>query len=477
MTLDKRFAIIDGAGRARYPYRASSGDGKGKFILRAGNGQGRRSIYVNTVEEVIKGAVQDGLRLRVKTDNDSGEKTQQGSLSIKAMQEAVGYRIHPELVHLISASDLQPLGFLSDVELPIQRLALTPIEAAREFVQARVQRPAIQNEALRVEIKDKVRHSDGWLRQFKRVGDLYTYLQRFHQDKEDPIYLEMKALNLQTFEDIAQEFADRFSRWLNDSTRITDFVIGDKYSAHEILIFSGNYDTRAGGMFVIAANGSPNLVVIKATLSGGKYANEWLEPSLRLKYFFKSINRNGTQVFGEHFQTNAAILENRNIPILTFVRASDLESFTFQGVFAYASHHAEGDGSRWFELVLRENQPADVTADFAFLGNDLNERIRVAIGDSREKRLKRLACAPKKPTQVVVRSTAFIRNADVVAEVLLRAKGYCEHCGSQAPFISKSKGTPYLEVHHKLRLADGGDDTIENAIALCPNCHREQHFG
>ena len=26
-------------------------------------------------------------------------------------------------------------------------------------------------------------------------------------------------------------------------------------------------------------------------------------------------------------------------------------------------------------------------------------------------------------------------------------------------------------------LADGGADTVENAIAVCPNCHRELHYG
>jgi 5-methylcytosine-specific restriction protein A len=26
-------------------------------------------------------------------------------------------------------------------------------------------------------------------------------------------------------------------------------------------------------------------------------------------------------------------------------------------------------------------------------------------------------------------------------------------------------------------LSTGGEDTLENAIALCPNCHRRAHFG
>jgi len=46
-----------------------------------------------------------------------------------------------------------------------------------------------------------------------------------------------------------------------------------------------------------------------------------------------------------------------------------------------------------------------------------------------------------------------------------------------APFLRKKDQSPYLEVHHMIQLADGGEDTTENAVALCPNCHRQLHFG
>ncbi|WAG20214.1 HNH endonuclease [Burkholderia gladioli] len=71
----------------------------------------------------------------------------------------------------------------------------------------------------------------------------------------------------------------------------------------------------------------------------------------------------------------------------------------------------------------------------------------------------------------------FLRNADVVAEVLHRANGACERCKNPAPFLRKKDGSPYLEVHHVQQLANDGEDTVDNAIALCPNCHREMHFG
>ncbi len=95
----------------------------------------------------------------------------------------------------------------------------------------------------------------------------------------------------------------------------------------------------------------------------------------------------------------------------------------------------------------------------------------------REARLVRLADAPKKPSTRIVETTIYVRNPDVVAEALYRAKGHCEYCGEPAPFLRRSDNAPYLEVHHIITLADGGDDTVENTQALCPNCHRRAHHG
>jgi len=108
---------------------------------------------------------------------------------------------------------------------------------------------------------------------------------------------------------------------------------------------------------------------------------------------------------------------------------------------------------------------------------ELQKEVAKSCADLPETRKKRLELAPKKPTIVQVIRTEYRRNSDVVAEVMIRAAGICEGCFCKAPFIRASDGTPYLEVHHVLPLAEGGDDTVENAEALCPNCHRRKHFG
>jgi hypothetical protein len=103
-------------------------------------------------------------------------------------------------------------------------------------------------------------------------------------------------------------------------------------------------------------------------------------------------------------------------------------------------------------------------------------QVRAALELSPSERRARLG-RPQKPEVRRQTVEVFVRNVYVVAEVLERAGGECELCGKPAPFLRATDGRPYLEVHHRVRLADGGDDTVENALALCPNCHREQHFG
>jgi 5-methylcytosine-specific restriction enzyme A len=107
---------------------------------------------------------------------------------------------------------------------------------------------------------------------------------------------------------------------------------------------------------------------------------------------------------------------------------------------------------------------------------DFEKAVEASLRD-KNGRAARLAIANRTPRQRFVVQKVFVRNADVVAEVLDRAKGNCERCKKPAPFIKAKDKMPYLEVHHKQTLASGGNDCVVNAIALCPNCHRHLHHG
>jgi hypothetical protein len=102
------------------------------------------------------------------------------------------------------------------------------------------------------------------------------------------------------------------------------------------------------------------------------------------------------------------------------------------------------------ELLRRNSNAIDDLASDIDLGNDIP-------GRSRTERW------------------TYPRDPKVRVAALRRANGNCEHCGK--PGFPTPSGTPYLETHHVIFLAKEGKDKLTNVIALCPNDHREAHFG
>ena len=111
------------------------------------------------------------------------------------------------------------------------------------------------------------------------------------------------------------------------------------------------------------------------------------------------------------------------------------------------------------------------------LDENFEKAVSQSLSDDDESRKIRLENAVKVPEKIQTISYDYKRNHDVVAEVLKRSKGKCELCHLSAPFFKASNGLPYLEVHHWVSLSKEGEDTVDNAGALCPNCHKQAHFG
>ena len=109
--------------------------------------------------------------------------------------------------------------------------------------------------------------------------------------------------------------------------------------------------------------------------------------------------------------------------------------------------------------------------------DDFESKVARALSDTTAARMARLQNADQTSRRIQVTTYVYDRNADVVAQALIRANGVCEGCGAIAPFFKRRDGQPYLEVHHKISLANGGKDSLSNAVALCPNCHRKSHYG
>lgn len=72
-------------------------------------------------------------------------------------------------------------------------------------------------------------------------------------------------------------------------------------------------------------------------------------------------------------------------------------------------------------------------------------------------------------------TTVYERDPRIRNSVLIRARGVCELCGKKC--FTTASGAIYLESHHIVPLSEKGVDSISNVIALCPNHHREAHYG
>lgn len=88
---------------------------------------------------------------------------------------------------------------------------------------------------------------------------------------------------------------------------------------------------------------------------------------------------------------------------------------------------------------------------------------------------KRVKLLDKQASKRQILSSRFDSSEEIKELAKRKARGKCMLCNNDAPFKDKF-GIPFLEGHHIVSLAEGGPDTEENVVALCPNCHRKMHI-
>ncbi|MDF4355189.1 HNH endonuclease signature motif containing protein [Vibrio parahaemolyticus] len=221
---------------------------------------------------------------------------------------------------------------------------------------------------------------------------------------------------------------------------------------------------------------SPSSGVAVSILHTGKNYSDNMS-SKGIDYDFPNTNRNGS-----HDQNEIQALKNcfeSKIPLFVISKASNqklrnvhiglVQTFDEINAKAFIRFVAQDKLFPTANETIKESQ-AEYKVTFE---NEVNE----SLDDSSENRQRRLASRSTKPKVVYRLVQDYRRDPDVVAEALYRAEGFCEKCKEKAPFIKRSNGEPYLEIHHIIPLSQGGLDSLENVISLCPNCHREIHFG
>lgn len=343
---------------------------------------------------------------------------------------------------------------------------------AIQYVLDNVIESALACDELDKSFKNKVQNSKNLFRNFRKSGDMFKYLKRFetsHGTGNDDLYMEFKRLGLKTFEDVYHEVGVKFKDEIDDITVLDDFVIGEEYTSYDIAIFSKTYDVQSG-IYLVGDGPNYQAIFIKVTLQNGAYPNEWIIPGKLLKYYIYARKQN----YNPDYKVNKAIINSGNIPIYVFIKEGTV--CKLEGIFEYVEYVTEEDDRKWFKLKKKELSKLDALITAKQYNQELENDIK-NIHQLSDTELNNRISTSDKPEVITVLSKVYKRNPEVVVATLRRANGYCEKCGCMAPFIRKSDNTPYLEVHHTIPLSEGGEDNLKNTIALCPNCHRELHFG
>ena len=109
----------------------------------------------------------------------------------------------------------------------------------------------------------------------------------------------------------------------------------------------------------------------------------------------------------------------------------------------------------------------------------LDEEFNNAVKKASEKPIEVLQKIAEKKESSGITSMSqvkvYYRDPTIAAYVKKRANGCCQLCGLPAPFKDQND-EPYLECHHIEWLSKDGKDSINNCVALCPNCHKRMHI-
>lgn len=263
------------------------------------------------------------------------------------------------------------------------------------------------------------------------------------------------------------------------------FETGNQYERSELLKFIGSKQPQSGILW--NKEGSDTIIIT----TGGRHTK-------RVSYS-DSLQPDGSWIYtgqGEKGDQNPysfanSLLTNLDKKILLFTtreptakevreRGNNKKQYQFEGLFKTVEWKIETqtEGKRIGDkLVKYVLQPIEELEEINLPIQDPLENIFLEPSEFYTIRAKILSNSDKstKPNAVVLTEYKN-RSIEVKKYALLRSNGKCENCEKDAPFVN-SNNIPFLEVHHIFSLSDDGPDHPINVAAICPNCHREAHYG
>ena len=240
--------------------------------------------------------------------------------------------------------------------------------------------------------------------------------------------------------------------------------IGDHLTNNELcqLFKCGNM----GGMRRSKKTGT---LVIISDHTKNFYHDEWKDGVLH----YTGMGKNGDQVLVGNQNGTLYHSDTNGVNVHLF-EVLEKSVYTYKGIVKLAAQPYQA-AQETFDGEMRSVWifPVKPVLDIEEWAIEVMEKEAVTLSNTElYKRVKAVKCESRKPR--TVETKVYDRDPYLKELVKRIAEGKCQYCGETAPFIDKN-GEPYLEEHHVTWLARGGSDTIDNVVAVCPNCHTKAH--
>jgi 5-methylcytosine-specific restriction protein A len=264
----------------------------------------------------------------------------------------------------------------------------------------------------------------------------------------------------------------RFVEGVTDMGFVPSFPIGNIVSNREIIA-----EFKCGNMGGMRRSRLTNTLIIISDKTKGLYEDKWFGDVLHYTGMGKSDDQD------LNFMQNKTLAEsNSNGVEVHLFEVLNAKQYVYLGpVFLcekpYTSNQPGDDGKLrlvWIFPVKLKSDQSTITSEQIENQFEVKSRQARRLSDSDLLYRARNSQSEKVPVRIVS-SPTYIRNAYVSELAKRRASGFCQLCKNKAPF-KDAQDLPYLETHHVIWLSQGGPDTIENTVALCPNCHRKMHI-
>jgi 5-methylcytosine-specific restriction protein A len=224
---------------------------------------------------------------------------------------------------------------------------------------------------------------------------------------------------------------------------------------------------KCGNMGGMRRSKQTGTLVIISDDTKGLYRDAWKNGVLH----YTGMGKLGDQIL-EGNQNSTLFYSNTNGIDIHLFEVMEKSIYTYRGIVKladkpYQSMQPDNNGNLrkvWMFPVKPIVEETAITK--------LSEDEIVKLSNTELIRRSKLSRADKGPQKA--ETIIYYRDPYLKEMVKRIAKGQCQYCEAEAPFKDKNN-EPYLEEHHVIRLADGGSDTIDNVVAICPNCHRRMH--